>query len=267
MSNRDQYPADDRFVRTLLLFTFCGVLLLVIAIVAVSFFSANTPGDETVMHWRPPLMAAETADGRLVERLTQRWIAYVALVALLVSIISALTLILTLAYQVRSSNAAVATFHHNRRMGEMQTRAYVHTDNFYAHDLGPGLFPYVSFSIRNFGQSPAFDVVHKAELKIVQADDFDYFKFGDNSFPRSLDMLPPGDSLAIEIFYPNEMILAEWIHFNEGDAKLVIFGFLSYRDIFRRRHLCTFSQQLDIGGWNPEGPSKMHMSEEHNRSS
>ena len=73
--------------------------------------------------------------------------------------------------------------------------------------------------------------------------------------------------MAIDIIYPAEMILAEWINFNEGDVKLVIFGFLSYRDIFRRRHLCTFSHQLDIGSFNREGPSKMHMSEEHNRSS
>lgn len=237
MSDRKQHLDDDRFIRKLLLFTFAGLLLLVVAIVAVSFFSANTPGDETVMHWRPPLMSAETADGQLVERLTQRWIAYVALAALLVSIISAVTLILTLFLQVRSSRAAVATFDHNRAMGETQTRAHVHMTR-------PGLAvfndnPTLALEIENFGLSAAYRVFFLANVFYVLRSSEGRRLLADERLSRDLHELPPrlkwGQTFELSILRRDLQI-----HYEAGNLTIHVTGFMSYRDIFDEEHTSRF---------------------------
>lgn len=266
MQVRSLSKNDGRFAGRLLLYTACGLFVMAIAIVTVSFFASKSAHEGTVMDWRPPSMTGDAQVNGELELLTQRWIAWIALVALSISVASVALLLATLRQQRRAADAAVATFEHNRKMGEAQTRAYVYPDYFFVPSLQVGTPLRVDYVVKNLGLSPAFEIVRGSYLTFERVDAPRRRNFYGER--RSIiDTLPQGTELRVVLNRKDHLREEELHQFLEGRYKLVAYGYIFYRDIFGRIHRKTFSHELHRQGWREDGPMEMSLSTNHNRTS
>lgn len=150
---------------------------------------------------------------------TADWIAGIAALA---GIAQAIALVFTIIVLVRTA----------RR----QLRAYVFVDSVDVEGIQVGEQPSVAIKIKNFGQTPAYDLAQWVGLRF---DAFDNPKFPDVPFGKAelwQRPLAPGDTAEL---HPNPLrnpiTEAHMTALAAGEAAIWIFGEIRYRDAFKKR--------------------------------
>jgi hypothetical protein len=143
--------------------------------------------------------------------------------------------------------ALVATWSLMRRSTRQQMRAYVSGWPEFISSFDESHWPLARYALKNVGQTPAHDLVHRSEIAVFL-------------YPLPADFKLPaftGRRSAPIVLFPNVPILGnvsrgryftadELTGIRDRAMRVYIFGEIRYRDVFRRRHRSTFCASVDI---------------------
>lgn len=147
----------------------------------------------------------------------------------------------------------IVTLGESRRTSQRQLRAYVSIGNGgmgnFVQPDGSRIIEYV-FSIHNGGATPAYDCVHGGNVVIMDPDYAEeYFTTGWKKSPRigrPLSYVVHGGGSADVSIQSHAPIAEEAIErLRSGEASLYAFGFVEYRDTFRKKRRTRFCRSVD----------------------
>ena len=130
-----------------------------------------------------------------------------------------------------------------------QLRAYVMAKSFRIDGLVPGGRPTIVYEIINVGQTPAYDVYHSAKVFVgLSLEGMSTEKVHFAGKPpimsrATLGVKTSGES-SFDAFPPNSFTDELCQQIIAGQIVVGVFGAISYRDIFKRRHITTFKKML-----------------------
>ncbi|MBA4337554.1 MAG: hypothetical protein C0421_01765 [Hyphomonas sp.] len=148
------------------------------------------------------------------------------------------------------------------KMGQRQTRAYVFAVDFLIDAIEAGKPVTITFLVKNFGQSPASKVWHKYALSISDVN-MKIRKFTDKAVESdAVFSLPPGHQFETQFKTEHPLKPIEMEGLLSGELRLVLRGFVTYKDIFGKRRYSTFMYILNTK--MPKG-HRLIMTNKHNR--
>jgi hypothetical protein len=157
---------------------------------------------------------------------------------------------------VAQTIALVATLMQMRREEKRRLRAYVHVEaiSLRSHDsvdsgleqmqdaMIPSQWPWCSMRIKNFGQTPAYDLVWKAIMEILPASGGGVFAVPESPGGSAMrGALPPGDTLTkffggTEVQATRENVSG----LRAGTMSVYVHGDITYRDAFKKTRKTRF---------------------------
>ena len=159
-----------------------------------------------------------------------------------------------------TAQAARQTFQTLEDIGERQLRAYVSVSEAYISSATGKTPPTISLEVRNFGQTPAYDLIWLASYTVSPEPDAAPFALH-REVPPSKSTLFPATTTSKTIILPGwkpdygEMISA-------GKAAVYAFGEISYTDAFGKKRRVAY--RLKHGGSQGVRPEKLYPTEEGN---
>jgi hypothetical protein len=122
------------------------------------------------------------------------------------------------------------------RNGRRQLRAYIGVTTRELPTLQLGYKQRGEIILTNYGQTPAFNVKYRGELKIISAKD----RFALPKFRT--DMIPVNPQQTIPTIYETGSVLtaAEEAAVRAGRSLIYLYGEIKYRDAFGRRRVTTY---------------------------
>lgn len=157
------------------------------------------------------------------------------------------TLLLTLQANraaVRAAKAAEGTVEVTRDIARRQLRAYVGTELTVLKDLAAGKCPEMRIIIKNFGQTPAYDIASWSEMEIMKPSEARFVLT--KSKPGGKKVLNPSSTYSNYARKDEPLTDAEFEIIQSDTARLYWFGELTYRDAFDELHTTTF--RYECGG-------------------
>jgi hypothetical protein len=159
-----------------------------------------------------------------------------------------------------SSEAARHFFETMQVNGERQLRAYVSVSEAHITTATGTTPPIISLELRNFGQTPAYDLIWLAGCTVSPASDAAAFVLDRTAVPPKSTLFPAATASKATIppgWKPEygEMIRA-------GKAAIYAFGEISYTDAFGKKRLVTY--RFKRGGSLGVQPERLLPTEEGN---
>jgi len=154
-------------------------------------------------------------------------------------------LIITVALTYRATNAAIAANKIARDTAKQELRAYVHIEG--AEFSGPqnsGDFSLV-IMIKNFGQTPAYNVVTKAKIELFPEKHNRLLKIRkkDKAFPSI--SISPGAYTSQTIPFP--ININDWRAYGQIGRKAYLWGRIDYIDAFHEKRFVEFQMVHHFG--------------------
>lgn len=173
-----------------------------------------------------------------------------------------------------ASQAAVAavieaekTVEITRQIGMAQVRAYVAIINAVIHEFAVGKVPFVRVQIKNGGQSPAYGLRAKSQLKIAIPHNAMKIGFGMlNSNRQSVATLNSNATVAIELRFGKVLDHTMLERIKTGQEVIVVGVYVSCRDVFGRRRRTIAKMDLDINSITNDGKGDFRACHKGNRS-
>lgn len=154
----------------------------------------------------------------------------------------------------RSADAATRSLEDTRDATRRQLRAYISAIEFRLEDFSPNKNPRSIWKLKNFGVTPAFDVVVTACTFVTDPSEGKIF-FPHK--PTNRRDVHPGEEYEIPYVWPFSMN-AEYASGFQNNTKCFIYaGIIKYRDAFGRRRFTTFKKKAALQalkGGGGEGP-------------
>lgn len=171
---------------------------------------------------------------------------------------------LTLTEAENATDLAQRTLEETARIGQSQTRAYIGIEKEEVTQKPP---IEIAFVFKNYGQSLAFDVtITMAWSSLPPAPDF--FDRVEHKFQERSGSMHPGQTMRLTIDTVEDkgsidahVVTAEQIL--NGEAKMFVFGFVKYKDIFGASRTTNLSRYIE----SSNGRLTMIYSSESNDSS
>lgn len=138
-----------------------------------------------------------------------------------------------------------------QKFGQMQLRPYLSVL------IGQGIYQddHLRFEpqprVVNTGHTPALDVRWRVGVGIVNLDAIDTFRFPLPSAKGGGSIIGPQQDAYMAATLPQRLDneLAEKVKWGSSMDLLTVWGYVSYRDLFGHRHICTFAQHV---WWRPK---------------
>lgn len=143
--------------------------------------------------------------------------------------------------------ALVITFGVITFVGVKQLRAYVYANPVFLYFFDEKIYPVVRFRIFNSGVTPAYNLVHRAQIGILdhppQAGMSLEPIMGNWSAPMSLHK----DSEPYFLVYKKDRLFTrqEILKLQAGGCRLYVYGEIRYRDAFRRSRYTQFCHSVN----------------------
>jgi hypothetical protein len=136
----------------------------------------------------------------------------------------------------------------SEKTAHRQLRAYVVISNMAIENIAQGENPDVTYDLINVGQTPAYEVRHMAKVfnaSTVKDASWQKVFFGQPPLMSKSTLGPntPGPG-GFKAFTVGGMSPTIYEAIMAGQMVLGIFGAITYRDIYGRRHITTFKQML-----------------------
>ncbi|WP_373486681.1 hypothetical protein [Blastomonas sp.] len=134
-----------------------------------------------------------------------------------------------------------------RKTAQVQMRAYVRFDDIMVKDFVPGKIPTYQVTMRNVGQTPAHDLEFAIQPFIGTGNATAmkvFFNYTDDAM-ASLMPLGPGQHSMVKRRFVEQKDADVAQSFHHEGITVLLFGVVSYRDVFGKRHISTFKSFLD----------------------
>lgn len=170
------------------------------------------------------------------------WVVFISGFQLIVSLIGAVLLIQTLQLTMDNTKAALASnkntvkaIDQEQANAQRQLRAYLHPILPKLHTVMIGHKAFALVNVKNFGQTPAYDVKSVINFDILPSE-FGFSKdakdIPDISIGISASPMPPSEAINQEIFSARVISETEMLQILGGSHALFVAGFIQYRDAF-----------------------------------
>ena len=139
----------------------------------------------------------------------------------------------------------IVVIRQQERHARQELRAYVSATPFHIFSFDDKNRAVAKFKMRNVGQTPAFDVFHESGVQIVNSaipDDFDFPLGGPQGVPFTLF---PGEAMDGSRTTERVFTADEIAKIRTGEAKIIIYGTVHYRDAFGERWQTDFSRTVE----------------------
>lgn len=111
-------------------------------------------------------------------------------------------------------------------------------------------YPWVRIGIKNFGPTPALNVLHFAEIRVLPSADEDALELPSKMVQISEGATAPGGLLWKSISLARTLTQEEAAKITTGEWALFVYGRVTYRDVFRRPRETRFRLK-HCGAWPP----------------
>jgi hypothetical protein len=160
--------------------------------------------------------------------------------------------------------AAVVQWRETRKTAERQLRAYVINSSaalFDGSSMMPAPFidrtdqPGVILEINNFGQTPAYEVVHWAELQVAPIGQEWAMKPPPSLGNPTHSVVGPGHTLTNSRWLNRALSVQEKEGIINGTYAIYAYGRIEYVDAFKRRRWSNYKLRYTNSAWPPVGSS------------
>lgn len=160
----------------------------------------------------------------------------------------------------RSAGAALAAVQVAERTAERQLRAYVGVADDKVEMISPGFEPMVSLEIKNFGQTPAYNVTVWTEISVMEPATA---VFEDKSAAEpGRRVLNPGTTMTVVSTKDEALTEDEFGRAKADTARLYCFGTIRFTDAFRRPRIAKF--RFETRGGRIVAMERLTLSDEGN---
>lgn len=152
-------------------------------------------------------------------------------------------LVLTLAEAEETSRHAANMLSQQKDTDIRTLRAYLSAEEFGIDQLAPGHKPRILFNLKNTGSSPSRETCISASVGVYLPGECDYnmanpFRLGENLY------IAPGQTMKVTASFDtslDEKMIAKLL---SGESVLSFYGYITYRDIYRKRRRLVFNWHL-----------------------
>lgn len=149
-----------------------------------------------------------------------------------------------------------------------QLRSYLVAKNFQLKNVEAGQAPVLTYEVKNVGQTPAYNVRVLAErFETAEGECVSKVKrrFSPVKGPISETVLGSGDASRCGFVFDAPLNSDQVAGIRAGTRCVGVFGVISYRDIFKRRHLVTFKLFLHQDHLEDDGTATLSACADGNR--
>jgi hypothetical protein len=158
--------------------------------------------------------------------------------------------------------AAITQWWETRKTSERQLRAYVlnySANLFDGGSMEPAPFvdragqPGVVLGIKNFGQTPAYQVVHWCEMQVAPIGNGPRIGPPATLGKQSPSMLGPGHAISSALWLNRALSTQEIEGIKSGSFAIYAYGRVEYIDAFKHRRWSTYKLRYANAVWPPVG--------------
>jgi hypothetical protein len=160
------------------------------------------------------------------------------------------------------AGAAVIQWRETRKTAERQLRAYVlnfSTTIFDGGSMNPKPFvdragqPGTVVEIKNFGQTPALEVVHWSEIEVAPVSREQYIKAPETLTKISTSVIGPGHTSNNSRWLNRALSTQEIDGIKNGTFAIYVYGRIEYVDAFKAKRWSTYKMRYTNAAWPPIG--------------
>ena len=146
----------------------------------------------------------------------------------------------------KAAEAADKSVTVTQAIGEKQVRAYLGKKSSTAVNILINQKPQIHIDIMNSGMSPALDVKVRQHAVCCFSDDIPKMSFK-ASREKSVAVVPPNIPISAinNLDVSLDSNLMEML--SKGDVCIIVAGYVSYTDVFKRRHRTIYKMRMDRG--------------------
>jgi hypothetical protein len=151
-----------------------------------------------------------------------------------------------------------------QRSAERQLRAYVQPIDLELQDFVVGKLTRVEWKLKNFGQTPAYNVRYISEIFYPPAPGKQAVRFQKRFSTAKSMVVAPSVAHTVQIKLKNPLPQATYDAVKAGTQIIIFAGCITYLDAFKRRRRTVFRAVLNLDSLSGDGKAVLSAADKHN---